>query len=318
MQGKIQFTALIACAMLILPAAAFADNTSGPGNNTPKVNPQYLQAALASATCQVSLTTGYLQSVINLNQTTFASLNQDVTKLNGDLTTLQGYVSNNDVKGFQSFVQGQFKTDTRSANLDTQNLIKTTHLTKDQRATLKSEMLQLQSKNKSCMFAARQQSANVKVQNYQNQITHMQNRSKTLSDKGIDTTALNNQISGANGQVSSLQNAINSANDSKSLQKAINSFCLYDGCKKGTNFHFAANSAIAVKQAQLTKIQSRNGSSTYGTQITQAQSDLNAAQSVLNTVGNGQYSGTQQSTVWNDIKAATDIINQLWHELNHK
>jgi hypothetical protein len=93
---------------------------------------------------------------------------------------------------------------------------------------------------------------------------------------------------------------------------------LYDGCKKGTNFHFAANSALAVKQAQLTKIQSRNGSSAYSTQITQAQNDLNAAQSILNTIGNGQYSGTQQSTVWNNIKAATDIVNQLWHKFNHK
>jgi hypothetical protein len=187
MQGKIQFTALIACAMLILPAAAFADNTSEPGNTPPKVNPPYLQVALASATCQVSLTTGYLQNAINLNQTTFATLNRDVSKLNGDLTTLQGYVSNNDIKGFQFFVQGHLKTDTRSANLDAQNLIKTAHLTKDQRATLKSEMSQLQSTNKSCMFAAKQQYGNVKVQNYQNQLTHVQNRSKTLSDKGVLT-----------------------------------------------------------------------------------------------------------------------------------
>jgi len=318
MQAKIQYAALIACAMLILPAAAFADNTSGSGNNTQKVNPQYLQAALASATCQVSLTTGYLQNVINLNQTAFASLNQDVTKMNGDLTTLQGYANSNDKTGFQSFVQGQLKTDTKSIKLDTQNLIKTVHLTKDQRATLKSETSQLQSTYKSCMFTAKQQSANAKVQNFQNQITQMQNRSKTLTGKGVDTTALNNQISSASAQVAALQAAINSANDSKSLQKAINSFCLYDGCKNGTNFHFAANSAIAVKQAQLTKIQSRNGSSAYSAQITQAQNDLNAAQSVLNTVGNGQYSGTQQSDVWNNIKAAADIIKQLWQELSHK
>lgn len=241
-----------------------------------------------------------------------------MTKINGDLTTLQGYASSNDKTGFQSFVQGQLKTDTKSVRLDAQNLIKTVHLTKDQRATLKSEMSQLQSTYKSCMFAAKQQSANAKVQNFQNQITQMQNRSKTLAVKGIDTTALNNQISSANAQVAALQAAINSANDSKSLQKAINSFCLYNGCKNGTNFHFAANSAIAVKQAQLTKIQSRNGSTVYSTQITQAQNDLNTAKSVLNTVGNSQYSGTQQSNVWNNIKAATDIIKQLWQEINHK
>lgn len=139
-----------------------------------------------------------------------------------------------------------------------------------------------------------------------------------LAGKGLNITALNNVISNASIDVSSLQSAINSANDSKSLQKAINSFCLYNGCKNGTNFHFAANSAIAVKQAQLTKIQSRNGSSTYSTQIIQAQNDLGAAQSVLNTVGIGQYSGTQQSDVWNNIKAATDIIKQIWQELGHK
>jgi predicted RNase H-like nuclease (RuvC/YqgF family) len=241
-----------------------------------------------------------------------------VTKINGDLTTLQGYAGSNDKTGFQSFVQGQFKTDTRSSNLDAQNLIKTVHLTKDQRKTLKSEMSQLQITYKTCMFTAKQQFANAKVQGFQNQITQMQNRSKTLAGKGVNTTALNNQISSASAQVAALQAAINSANDSKSLQKAVNSFCLYNGCKNGTNFHFAANSAIAVKQAQLTKIQSRNGSSTYSTQITQAQSDLNAAQSILNTIGNGQYSGTQQSNVWNNIKAAADLINQLWHELNHK
>lgn len=170
MQLKIQYVALFACAMLVLPATAFADQ----GTHTKTGNTQYMQAELAQLTCQTNYTTGYLQDIIGINQTEFASLTQDVTRLNGDLTILQGFVSSNNQTDFKSFVKDQLRPDIKTSTLDIKNQVKTIHLTKDQRIVLKSEMLQLRANQKTCLFSAKQQFANAKVQRSQNEIAHVQ------------------------------------------------------------------------------------------------------------------------------------------------
>jgi hypothetical protein len=317
MQVKTQYMALIACVMLVIPATAFADPRLS-GNYIKSTNPQYMQVKFSQVACKVNYTTGYLQDVIGINQTAFASLTTDMVKLNNDLTTLQGYVSSNNPTDFKSFTQGQLLSDVKSSSLDIKSQEKTYHLTKDQRSALKSDLLQLRENQKACLFSVKHGFVDTKVQRLEHRILLEQNRSSMLAGKGVDTTALNSIISSASRQITALESEINSTHDRKSLEKTIHGFCLYDGCKNGTNFHFAANSAIAVKQAELTKIQSINGSSLYSTQITQAQGYLSAAQSILNTVGTGHYSGSQQSDIWNNIKATSNIIKQLWHELGRK
>ncbi len=308
MKTKMQFVALVACVMMILPSAAFA---------TPSWSSQYAQAAMSRITCNTNLVTGFINDVMT-NVPSATSLSQNLNTINSDTSTLQGYANNNDRASFLSFVKNTYKVDVKSAFVAIHDAIKASNVTKDVRSIIKSDYSSLKSTYKGCMYSAFEQLASAKTQALQLDIAKMQNRSNTLASKGIDTTALNQVISNADSQLASLQAAIGSANDSKSLKAALGSYCLYNGCKNGNNFHFAAKSAIAAQQAVLNLLQTNSNATQYSSQITQAQNDLNAAQSTLNTVGTGQYSGTQQSDVWNNIKAASSIIHQLWSELNHK
>jgi hypothetical protein len=294
--------------MLILPSAAFAESSP---------NPQFLQAAMTRITCNINFVTGFIGDVIAVVPSA-SSLSQDVNKINTDVTTLQGYVDTNDKASFSSFVKNTYRPDLKTANTDARSIIKAANLTGDQKTTLKSDHSSLRLTYKSCMYLALEQFASAKTSIYQTAISKMQNRSATMSAKGLDTTSLNQVISGADAQLAALKNAISSANDTKSLKAALGSNCLYNGCKNGINFHFAAKSAAASQQSALNHIQTLPNATSYRSQITQAQNDLNGAQSILDTVGTGQYTGKQATDVWNYIKDASHVIHQLWKELGHK
>lgn len=71
MQIKLQYAALVACAMLVLPSAAFAE---------PSKNSQLLQIQMARITCNTNFVTGYINDVISIASSA-SSLSQDVDKL---------------------------------------------------------------------------------------------------------------------------------------------------------------------------------------------------------------------------------------------
>ncbi|HXX06252.1 MAG TPA: hypothetical protein VEJ68_05460, partial [Candidatus Bathyarchaeia archaeon] len=71
-------------------------------------------------------------------------------------------------------------------------------------------------------------------------------------------------------------------------------------------------------QAKLNTLATKNSTSTFQSIVGQAQSDLNNAQTELGQVGSDKYQGNQSSTIWTNIKAATDLIHQLQLMANHK
>jgi len=310
-----QYAALMACALLIVPAAAFADSGYNQQNQM-LVEQSYLNAVLARTTCQANLETGSISAAIsdiqNIDKTTIIS---DSTKINTDLQALNTDDSNKDKTKFKTDLKS-FRTDSKTAALDLRSAIKNAKPTSDEKTKLKNDQSNLRSTYKSCMFTAGQQFANARVQAYGIGIQRVQNRINTLQSKGVDTTQLNQLISQAQTNLGNLAAAISSATNSSQLKAALQSYCQYNGCKSGINFHFAAQSALTAEQAVLDKIKSNPNSGKYSSQIGQAQTDLTNAQDALNTVGTSKYQGTQQADVWNALHDAHGIIKQLWSELN--
>jgi len=209
-----------------------------------------------------------------------------------------------------------FRTDSKTATLDLRSAIKNAKPTGDERTKLKTDLSNLRSTYKSCMFTAGQQFANARVQAYSIGIQRVQNRTNTLQSRGVDTTQLTQLISQAQTNLGNLAAALSSATNSSQLKAALQSYCQYNGCKSGINFHFAAQSALTAEQAVLDKIKSNPNSGKYSSQIGQAQTDLTNAQNTLNAVGTSKYQGTQQADVWNALHDAHGIIKQLWSEIN--
>src|SRR2546426_2564644 len=314
-QTKMQYAALMACALLIVPAAAFADSGYNQQNQMP-VEQSYMNAVLARTTCQANLETGSISAAISdiqsIDKTTIGS---DSSKINTDLQALNTDTSNKDKTKFKTDLKS-FRTDSKTATLDLHYAIKDAKPTSNEKTKLKNDQSNLRSAYKSCMFTAGQQFANARVQAYGIGIQKMQNRTNTLQSKGIDTTQLNQLISQAQTNLGNLAAAISSATNSSQLKAALQSYCQYNGCKSDINFHFAAQSALAAEHAVLDKIKSNPNSGKYSSLIGQAQTDLTNAQNTLHAVGTSKYQGTQQTDVWNALHDAHGIIKQLWSELN--
>jgi hypothetical protein len=314
MNPTVKYSAFIASLILVLPYAAYADQGSSS-----QYASQSLQIQLSSLTCINTYATGYINdavSAINNSAITSTLTNTDIPKLGTDFGALQADANANNAAQFKTDTQ-KYNTDTRTANYDAIVAIKASH-SKTVYSTLKSDMGQLQSTEKSCLYATKQQQAQHKIQIFNTALSRVQNMTNKLGSHGANTAALTQTINLASSQIQAFQTAINNAQNSTQLQAALNSFCLYNGCKTANNFHFAANTVIQADQAKLNVLAGKNTTSSYQGLVGQTQTDINNAQTALNQVGANQYQGTQSSTVWSDIKAASDLIHQLQQIVNHK
>lgn len=313
MQTRLQYTALIACVMLVLPSAAFAE--SSPRS---KYAEQQLQVQFASITCNNAYLDGYTNVVVTAinNSTTTANLGTDITKTSADFVALQTDVNSSNTAQFKTDLK-TYHTDIRTTNLDSHADLKATH-NKTVFATLKSETSQLRSTENSCLFVAKQQRAHLKVDMFNYDMARANNMTQKMAKHGEDTTGMVKVIGNATAQIQAFQLAVQNAENSTQLQAAIQSFCLYNGCKTSDNFHFAAATAIQADQAKLNLLATKNSTTSYQGLVIQAQTDIGNAQTALNQVGSNKYQGNQSSDIWNNIKAAADVIHQLQQIVNHK
>jgi len=312
MNPTVKYGAFAALLILVMPYLAFADQGSIPQSSN-------LQLPLASVTCIDTHATAYLSDVVNvINNSTITSTitTTDIPKLNADFAALQSDATSNNIAQFK-IDSKQYSSDQRTASLDAISDIRAVH-SKTVNIELRTDNAQLQSAQKSCLFAVNQQRAQIKIQKFDQAITNAQNISGRLSKHGANTTGLNQTIDNAYNQIQAFQSSVNGAQNKTQLQSALNSFCLYNGCKTGDNFHFAANTVIQADQAKLNLLAGQNSTSSFQALVGQAQTDLTNAQTALNQVGSSQYQGAQSNTVWSDIKAAGEIIHQLQQIVNPK
>ena len=312
MKSNLKYGAFIASLLLVMPLVAYADQGKG------QYASQVLQLQMTAMTCRNTYVTGYLGDVVSvINNSTITSTlaNTDIPKLGTDYTSLQADASANNTAQFKTDVK-TYNGDTKTANLDARADIKAAH-SKTVNATLRSDIKQLLTTYQTCTFGVKQQYAQLKAQMFNHAISHAQNMTEKMTSRGLNTTALENTVSTANGQVQQFENAVNNAQNSTELKAALQSFCLYNGCKNPSDFHFAAKVVIDTDQARLNLLASKNSTVTYQSLVAQTQADINNAQAALNVVGSSQYQGNQSSTVWGDLKAASDIMHQL-QMANHK
>lgn len=313
MKQAIKYSAVIASFILVLPYMAYADT----GSATPHAS-QMLQIQMASMTCRNTHTAGYIGDVVTAinNATVTATTSTDLTKLGNDFSALQSDANGSNAAQFKADSK-TYNIDSRTVNLDARAAIKTVH-SKSVNAELKSDATPLKSAYNSCLFGVKHQYAQLKMQMFTSALLHAKNMTKKMSERGMNTTALNQTIGMAGGQIQSFEAAVNNAQNSTQLKAALDSFCLYNGCKNPDNFHFAAKTAIDSAQAKIRFLAGKNSTSSYQTLVSQAQADLGNAQTALSQVGSSKYQGTQSSDVWNNIKGAVDIIHQLQHLASHK
>ena len=173
-------------------------------------------------TCIDTHATDYLSDVVNvINNSTITSTitNNDIQKLNADLTALQTDATNNNAAQFKIDSQ-QYHSDQRTSSLDAISAIRTVH-SKTVNSTLKSDNAQLQSSQKSCLFAVQQQKGQVKIQKFDRAMTNAQNLSNRLTEHGANTASLNQTIDNAYDQIQAFQSAVSDAQNKTQTSNCI-------------------------------------------------------------------------------------------------
>ena len=281
--------AMVIALLLALPMA-YADS----GN----LSSQLLSSALAHVECKTTFETGVV-NLITTNVPSASSLTPYATTLQNDEQKLQTYANNGDADGFRTYAQGTYDPDVKSLNdaIVAWRKAPGKNLSASTRQAINSGDKSLRTTLESCQFTALQDYANAKLTWYNSALGDAQARATNLSAKGLDTTSLDSVISSAQSTiVTPFQSAIGSATDSKGLMAALQQYCLFDGCRSGTNYHFSARWDIAKTSAVETYLQGKPEAGNFTSQFSQVTSDVSQSQSALYTVGMSAYGSGQSDS----------------------
>ena len=280
-----EFKHVMVLLLLALPMAyAQPANISG----------QLLGSALAHVECKTTFETG----IVNLLTTSTSSANSLTTyaaTLQDDQQKLQTDANNADTSAWKTDV-ATYDSDVKSLNgaIVSWRLEGGKNLTNSSRQNIKSGDTSMRATLASCELDALKAYANTKLAWYNSDLSDAQAKAANLSSKGVDTTALTSAISSAQSTiVTPFQSAIESATDAKGLLSALQQYCLYDGCKSGTNFHFAAQWDISKTSAIESYLQGKPKAGNFTSQFSQVSGDVSQSQSALSAVGTSSYGSGQ-------------------------
>jgi hypothetical protein len=295
--------------LLLVPVAMAADpSTAATAGDT---KGRFLTIAATVAKCRVQFAKGVIDSVKTSLPTADADLTAKVSKIQADLTQLDT-VAQGSPEAYKEYLKTNINPDVKSATdaLRAQGPKLRGDAVRTAAPKIRADFQKHKADFDKCTFDAHKDFGNAKVNAYEVQIRNHQRKADALKDKGMDTTDLNAIIAGATTEiVTPLKAAIAAATDGKTLSEALHKYCLYDGCKEGTNYHLDAKYEIERLTLVLNYYKTQ-WSLTVG-QVASVETKLDLAKTALDEVGTAQYTSVQQKNVWNNIKEAAQTLKAL-------
>lgn len=272
-----------------------------------------LGSAMSFVQCKNTFMTGVMDSIISADPSSGASLEPQISALNQNENKLQGDVSSADAQSFRSDVFGTYDPSVKSSRDSVLNWrAGTKNMSRQTRLSLASNYTQLLQSYGTCAQGALKNYADAKVSSYSDELSYAQSTADNLSKKGVSVDAMDSLITDANSQiVQPLQSAVDSATDAKGYLSALSQYCLYDGCRNGTNFHFSAKFETAKIDAIYQAVDASPKAANYTTQLNTAQSDISAAQSDISAMGTTQGTTALYSDIASKLKDAGEQIKEV-------
>lgn len=227
------------------------------------------------------------------------------TKLQDDETQLSTLATAGDNKAFNDFVQNTLRPDLKDADQSVKDLrsnLKTFNITKAERQTMRQAFADALATYKTCQSNVESQIIIARADYYEQALQKARDEITNLDAKNISTTDLTTIVNDAETTIVQPLKASTNAS-------ALKEYCLWDGCKDGINFHFAAKYAIAKLSAVLLYLTPYADS--HNVSVTSAKTAISTASTNLAAVGTAQYTSGQSDTVWNAIKDAQKSLTQL-------
>lgn len=243
-----------------------------------------------------------------------APLGNYADKLQEDLVQLQNYAENNDSADFKEFLSSNYDVDFKvvkeAVNAWRKDNLKNLSLV--QKKEIKNDYDAARATYNSCHVDSLKKYGDGRVIAFNAILDAHQEKADSLESKGADVTELNNIISDAKSQmVSPLQGVMENASGEAQIQQALRSYCLYDGCKSGINFHFEAKWELAKLDIALGRIQNSSNASAMSDKITSLSKDINDAKSALDAIGANKYTADSKKKVWDNIRSAQASVKEV-------
>ncbi len=292
----------ISALLLFLLSANAVSAQSASANQT------LLQSAFVNARCKTNFTTAYIGKVA-ATVPSLSSLGQYSTSLQGDTARLSILASAGNVTAYRSYVSGTFDPDLDRIAKNFSSSIRAANLSANVIAELRFNYNTTLASYKTCNMESAKEYALQKLNMFNNSIRNYQEQASDLSSKGLNVSSLNLLLQNAQSQiVSPFENAVNTATNTSQIYAAINTYCLFDGCKNGTSFHLAAHFSLQSLTLQLNYLETDKNLS--GSSLASANLDLNNASSILQTVGIKSYANGQGDNIFDNLSAASKAMQQ--------
>lgn len=306
--GRI-IAAALAVAML---AIAMAPQAAAAGS----YEQQRLQIRYDLTAAHVEFMTGVMTDTVSLIPQASA-LNAHVSKLNGDLTQLQGYVSASDVSGFNAYMQGTLQPDLKAAGEALRDC-RTHYREWGVNNSTRVELREMYQARKATFDAhvnqARVQIGQYRLDHYNGVMSKTDARISNMASKGIDVTAMQSLRNDVQASVvDPLQSAVNTGNG-ETVMNEVGARSLFNGAPY--SFHYAARMDLAALTAVTDDIEANATQAGYGDRIAQVRAKLASAEATLNVVGTGPYAAGQSEQVFGDLKAASEQLKAIIQAMN--
>ncbi len=269
--------------------------------------------------CKTDLNIKIIESLESIS--TSSNLSQYSTLLRADLNKLESLENEGNYTAFRDYVKNIFDEDLKKAAKGVRDWKKDNlkNLTKEQRQSLREDYKNLKESSENCQSEALKGAAQNRLSEYNLMLDRYDNKTAEIASHGIDVSSLYAITKDAREQIIiPLQSALDAANDSEGIKKALKSYCLFDGCKDGVNFHLAAKYEIAKLALVISYAESKAGNSTEAQAfLDKAKDSLAKAQTFLNSAGNARYD-YKKNGVWENIRESYKYIKEARKVLRGK
>jgi flagellar biosynthesis chaperone FliJ len=293
-------SALAFLAILVSTNTTFAQNLS--------TNQTLLESAFRYAQCRTNFTTTYIGQIIAAAPS-LAPLNQYSTTLQADTARIPSLATSGNVTAFKNYISGTYDPELNVIAKNVSSQLRTANLSANVIAELRRNYNSTLANYKSCNMESAKEYALQKLNMFNSSIRSYQNQANNMASKGLNASSLYQMLQNAQTQiVNPFAIAINQATNTSQTYAAINAYCLFDGCKNGTNFHLAAHFSLQSLTIQLNYFETDKNISSSS--LAPASLDLNNASSILQIVGTKAYVGNQADNIFDNLTAASKAMQQ--------
>jgi hypothetical protein len=301
MAGRVYFPfALSVIALLILSGTAFAQNLT--------VNQTYLIAAAQFAQCKTNFTSAFVGQV-TAAVPRLSGLGKFPTALQSETSQLASIAATGNVSAFRAYLSGTYDPELNLISTNVSAQLRNANLSRNQTLQLRQLYNGSFATYSACRINSVRNAALKKLSLFNGSIATYQNEAGTLSQQGLDVGTLTALLQSAKSQIiAPFAAAINGATNASQITAALNQYCLFDGCRNGTNFHLAAHFELDKLTAEVAYLETNKNVSPSS--LVFAQADLNNASSTLGAVGSSAYAASQSSNIFGNLTAASKAMQQ--------